>query len=149
MGVLDWLFGGGRGRSGKGSGGTVSATRAPGLEVVPLAERSAERSISSVLVDVTEANEDGRNRQLEIADCRPGDELVLSIEPRPRMQPNAVSVHSAKTGARLGYLPLDVGGYILLHVKRHDFRTVIAGIRVEDDGAREVDVTIQIFRKAR
>lgn len=149
MGLLDWVFGGGRGGGKAGKAGGAAGASAPGLKVVPLAERQPERAITSPLVEVTEANEDGRNRQLEIAECSAGDEVVLSIEPRPRMQPKAVSVHSAKSGARLGYLPIDVAGYLLLHLKRHDFRTVITEIRGESDTAREVDLKIEFYAKDR
>lgn len=148
MGLLDWLFGGRTRPGGAAAAGVArTPTRGPGLEVVPLADRVPERTFETPLDATTDANEDGRNRQHEIAQCAVGDELILSIEPRPRLQPNAVAVWSARTGGRIGYLPIDVAGYVLLHIKRNDFRTTIAAIETEPDEPRSVSLRIEVFAK--
>ena len=141
MGLLDWLFPT-RQRA------VARSAAGPGMEVVELAERQAERSFSSALDGVLDDNEDGRNRQQEIAASEVGDEVVLAVEPRPRLQPNAIAVWSPRTGGRLGYLPIDIAAYLSLHMKRYDFRTTITDIRRGSDGRFEADLRIEFFAKA-
>src|SRR3546814_12730227 len=121
MGLLDWRFPTRQRAVARPSAG-------PGMEVVELAERQAERSFSSALDGVLDDNEDGRNRQQEIAASEIGDEVVLAVEPRPRMQPNAVAVWSPRTGGRLGHLPLNIASSLSHHMKLYDFRTTITTI---------------------
>src|SRR3546814_13672549 len=118
MGLLDWLFPTRQRAVARPSAG-------PGMEVVELAERQAERSFSSALDGVLDDNEDGRNRQQEIAASEIGDEVVLAVEPRPRMQPNAVPVWSPPHGGRLGYLPLGIAAIPPPHINPYHFRTPI------------------------
>ncbi len=142
MAIIDWLLRGGRRRP-------LTEAEKRGMEVVPLADRTPDKTVRTILTHVDEVNHDGRPRQLEIAECEVGDELILAIEPRPSMRPVAVSVWSPRTGGQLGYVAVDAAAYLGINAKRYDFRSTIVGIDRDDDGNATMSLLIELFAKQR
>lgn len=62
-------------------------------------------------------NEDGSSRQLELAECRPGDPLTLVREPKNPHDPLAVAILSV-SGTRVGYLKRDRAAWIAPKIDR-------------------------------
>lgn len=62
-------------------------------------------------------NEDGSSRQLELAECRPGDPLDLVREPQNPHDPLAVGIFTA-SGTRVGYLSRDRACWIAQKIDR-------------------------------
>jgi hypothetical protein len=62
-------------------------------------------------------NEDGSSRQLELAECRPGDPLTLVREPKNPHDPLAVAILSI-SGTRVGYLKRDRAAWIAPKIDR-------------------------------
>lgn len=62
-------------------------------------------------------NEDGSSRQLELAECRPGDPLDLVREPANPHDPLAVAIVTA-SGTKVGYLSRDRACWIAPKIDR-------------------------------
>jgi hypothetical protein len=62
-------------------------------------------------------NEDGSSRQLELAECRPGDPLELVRQPENPHDPLAVAIITA-SGTCVGYLSRDRAAWIAPKIDR-------------------------------
>jgi hypothetical protein len=62
-------------------------------------------------------NEDGSSRQLELAECRPGDPLDLVRQPENPYDPLAVAIFTAG-GTCIGYLSRDRAAWIAPKIDR-------------------------------
>ncbi len=140
MGILDKLFGAGRGRKDQ-------ARVQQGPEIVPLADRTPIATFEARLQGVSDVNHDGSSRQAAIRRSAVGEETVLMQEPRPRGHPPVIAVWSATSGEQLGTLPSDTSGYVLLQARRHDFRSSIQELPEQEDGGVEVVLQIEMFEK--
>lgn len=80
-------------------------------------------------------NEDGSSRQLELAECRPGDPLDLVREPSNPHDPLAVAIFTA-SGTRVGYLSRDRASWIAPKIDRgflhHAIVERVKGINLPD-----------------
>lgn len=84
-------------------------------------------------------NEDGSSRQLELAECRPGDQLRLVRQPDNPHDPLAVAIVTTTSDTCVGYLSRDRACWIAPKIDRgYEVRAIVERVK----GAHLPDATL-------